>query len=191
MRPAAFGKLALLDVMACFAASLPGAAPGAEESQSAAPRPPELKVLDRLIGTWDTERIMKPAAWTPKEVRTTAKFTREWVLGGRFVQAKQSISDGSELIVMHTFDVQKKAYRYWVFGSDGNASETSGQWDPAAETFSWRTDLADGMTITLSLHLIDADTQEWTLVVKDAGGQVCLRLPDLAAFAMRPKCSGG
>ena len=28
------------------------------------PKPPELKVLQKFVGTWDCEVVMKPAVWT-------------------------------------------------------------------------------------------------------------------------------
>ena len=46
-----------------------------------APLSPELQVLERLIGTWDTVEVAKPAEWTPKEVRTTSTSTRTWGVG--------------------------------------------------------------------------------------------------------------
>jgi hypothetical protein len=164
----------LLVAMVCLAASLPGVAAGAEGPPNAPPKPPELKVLDRLIGTWDDETVSRPALWTPKELRGTSKIAREWVLAGRFVQQKSSNPDGSEMMVMHTYDAQKKAYRYWVFGSDGNSADATGQWNAAAQTLIWRTELPDGMTGISSLHFIDADTKEWSLLIKDAAGRICV-----------------
>lgn len=57
-----------------------------EEKTEGPPKPPELKVLERLIGTWDATAVFKVAEWTPNEVRTTSKVTRQWVLNGRFIQ---------------------------------------------------------------------------------------------------------
>src|SRR5436309_3305946 len=34
------------------------------------PKPPELKVLEKFVGTWDSETVAKPAEWTPKGVKT-------------------------------------------------------------------------------------------------------------------------
>jgi len=144
----------------------------ARAAEEAAPKPPELKVLDRLVGTWDSESISRPAEWTPKEVRLTAVLTREWVLGGRFVQERASDSNKMEATVMFGFDPQKKVYRVWRFDSEGSALEMTLQWDEATQTLSGQTDLGNGLTNTTSIHFIDNDTHEWKGVVKDAAGKV-------------------
>ena len=49
--------------------------------QESSPPPPEMKVLERLLGTWKDEIIGKIP-----ETRSTRTDRRELVLGGRFVQ---------------------------------------------------------------------------------------------------------
>ena len=57
--------------------------------ESSAP-PPEMKPLERLLGTWKVEQIVK----VPKETRsTTVVVKRELVLGGRFVQEMGGFDD--------------------------------------------------------------------------------------------------
>src|SRR4051812_48268053 len=77
-----------------------------------APKSPELKVLDRLVGKWESASISKVAEWTPAEIRATGKLTREWILDGRFLQETSTQSDVNA-IVMFTYDSQKSAYRWW------------------------------------------------------------------------------
>jgi hypothetical protein len=43
------------------------------------PKPPEIKVLEKFVGTWDCEMVMKPAGWTPKEVREKSVEVNEIV----------------------------------------------------------------------------------------------------------------
>ena len=140
------------------------------------PKPPELKVLDRLVGTWNSETINKVAEWTPKELRTTGTLTREWVLGGRFLQEKGSGSDGLAVIAMFTYDVQKKAYRVWHFNADGSAFDGTYQWDEASQTFSSRSEAGDGKTSTVTLHIIENDAHEWKVTIQDKDGKVYLDL---------------
>jgi hypothetical protein len=134
--------------------------------------PPELKVLQRLAGTWDVKGISRPAAWTPKEVRTTSKVTRKWVLDGRFLQDNSEISDGTESISLLTYDPQKKAYRSWWFSSQGNSSKSTGQWGAAAETMSFTADLGDGLTSRDSVRFLDQDRHDWHVVVRDRDGKL-------------------
>ena len=46
--------------------------------------PPEMKALERFLGTWKVEHIGK----IPEETRSTTIYKRELVLGGRFIQGK-------------------------------------------------------------------------------------------------------
>jgi hypothetical protein len=108
--------------------------------------------------------------WTPVEARAKGVLTREWVLDGRFLQEKGKHSNGDS-IVMFSFDVEKKAYRSWFFHSDGNTTETQGQWDESTQTFTFTSDL-NGLKNTSTIKFIDADNHKWTAVVKDAQGKV-------------------
>jgi hypothetical protein len=134
--------------------------------------PPEMKVLDRLAGTWDAKVVFKPAQWTPSEVRTTSKNTRTWVLDGQFLQDTSEISDGTQGFSLVTYDPQMKAYRSWWFNSEGRTSKSGGKWDAAAETLSFRADLGDGLTSYSSVRFIDRDRHDWKVMVKDGDGKL-------------------
>jgi hypothetical protein len=138
-------------------------------------KPPELKVLERLVGTWESDVIAKPAEWTPKEVRTKGTLTREWVLNGRFLQEK-GIDEQKPNLCMFTYDVQKKAFRFWRFDSEGGAMELSGQWDEASKTMLWKAEMGNGLTSIGPMRFIDADTIHWEAVTKDKAGKVYMHL---------------
>lgn len=138
--------------------------------EPAKPKPLELKVLERLVGTWNSESVSRVAEWTPVEARANGVLAREWVLDGRFLQEKGKHSNGDS-IVMFSFDVEMKTYRSWFFHADGNATETQGQWDESTQTFTFTSDL-NGMKNTSTIKFIDEDTHKWTAVVKDAKGKV-------------------
>src|SRR5262245_32675028 len=100
---------------------------GAQEGPA---RPPELKVLDKLVGQWKDEMT----CLVPKEDKQTALYTNRWVLDGRFLWSEGS-SDGSAMdFQVMTYEPKKKEYRRWYFGSEGHASESTGQWDEDAKT---------------------------------------------------------
>lgn len=135
------------------------------------PKPPELKVLERLVGKWDSESVSRVAEWTPKEGRVKGVLTREWVLNGRYVQEMSKQSDG-DAIVMFTYDPAKSAYRWWMFNSQGNNIEMSGQWDEKTQTLNCTSELGNGLTNTSTIHFLDADTHKWTAIVKDGQGKI-------------------
>ena len=157
-----------IPVLACMAMLICAARAVAE----APPKPPELKVLDKLIGDWDFKMVSKVAEWTPNEVQVTGTLTREWILDGRFVQEKGKQSDGVEALVTFTYDAGRKAYRSWHFSSTGLISQSQGKWDEASESLLFQSDMDNGMTATSTLHIIDNDTHEWTAIVKDKAGKV-------------------
>lgn len=136
------------------------------------PLPTELKVLERLVGSWDAVAVSKPAEWTPKEVRTTSKITRKWVLDGHFLQETSESSDGTEGLWLMTFDPQMKKYRSWWFNSEGNVSKTAGDSDAIAETMSFSSDLDDGLVSRSSLRFIDDDHHDWRVVITDGTGKL-------------------
>ncbi len=143
-----------------------------DQEQQAQAKSPELKVLERLVGTWDAKAVSKPAEWTPTEVRTTSKITRKWVLDGRFLQDTSEISDGSEGLSLFTYDPQMKAYQSWWFSSEGHTSKSTGQWDAASETISFKADLGNGLTSRGSVRFLDKDHHDWKVVVQDGNGKL-------------------
>lgn len=143
-----------------------------ESGKPAQPAPPELKVLERLVGSWDAAAVFKPAEWTPKEERSTSKVTRKWVLDGWFLQDTSEISDGSESISLLGYDAGQKKYRGWWFNSEGHRNKSFGDWDEASGTLSFRADLEDGLVSTSSVKFIDTDHHVWKVEVKDAGGKL-------------------
>lgn len=143
-----------------------------KDKKAGPPRPEELKVLDRLVGSWDTTAISKPAVWTPKEVRTTSKVEWKWVLGGRFLEDATKVSDGTQALSLTTYDPQMKAFRSWWFNSLGHTSKSNGQWDEKTTTLSFESGLPDGLTSRSSVRFIDKDRHEWKVIIKDGDGKV-------------------
>lgn len=134
--------------------------------------PPEQKVLERLGGTWDAKEVLKPAEWTPKEVQTTSKIIRKWVLDGRLLQDTSDDFDSTKGLSLFGYDPQMKAYRSWWFSADGHTSKSTGQWDAASETLSLKADLGNGLTSRGSVRFIDKDNHVWTVIVRDEGGKL-------------------
>ena len=141
-------------------------------SQESAP-PPEMKPLERLVGTWKPEQIHK----VPEEARP-ANFVvkRELVLGGRFVQEMGNFDDKGKptFTGMYTYDSTRKTYRYWFFLSSGFYWEPTGTWDESSQTFTFKGRLGAGDTgtMTATLRFSDEATFVYSLVGTDPGGKV-------------------
>ena len=139
--------------------------------------PPELKVLEKRIGTWATETIVKPGQWAPKGHKATGIETTEWILGGRFQQSRGANrpADPDGMFVC-TYDTQIKAFRGWYLDDQGNKSEFTGQWDEAAQTLNWTSGDKDGVRTTSSTRFVGPDNIEWQLTTKDPEGKVMLEV---------------
>lgn len=138
----------------------------------APPKSPELNVLERFVGDWTTEGTVTVLNAQPQDLKTTGTATRKWILDGRLIEESGASSDGTKAKVLFTYDVAKKVYRNWYFSSVGDCFDTSGQWNEATQTFSFRTDLGNGFTQTSTIHFTDADHHEWSSKVTDAAGKV-------------------
>ena len=140
--------------------------------QESAP-PPEMKALERLLGTWDHEQIVK----VPEESRSTNLVVkRELVLGGRFVQEMGNFDDQGKptFTGMYTYDSNRNTYRYWFFMSSGFYWEPTGTWDESSQTFTFKGRLGAGDTgtMTATLRFSDEATFVYSLVATDPGGKV-------------------
>ena len=133
--------------------------------------PPEMKALERLVGTWNVEQIVK----VPKEERSTNLVVkRELVLGGRFVQEMVDDKGKPTFTGMYTYDSNRKTYRYWFFMSSGFYWEPTGTWDESSQTFTFngRLGAGDTGTMTATLRFSDEATFVYSLVATDPGGKV-------------------
>jgi len=106
--------------------------------------PPEMKVLERLVGTWEVETIVK----VPEETGSDKLVVkREMVLGGRFVQEMGGSDDKGKpnFMGMYTYDSNRKTYRRWFFLSGGFYTEGTGTWDESSQTFTFTNRLPEGV----------------------------------------------
>ena len=144
---------------------------------------PEQKVLDRALGNWLQTNTFSKAKWTPKQTQGTGTASCTRILGGRFVELKLKLSDGSRLLILKTYDAQRKCYRRWDFHSNGSAGESIGRWDADAETMTWSHTTGDGLTNTVIDRYVDANTIQSSLVIKERNGEVCLHVEVKSARA--------
>jgi hypothetical protein len=142
------------------------------DATPAAQLSPELKVLDRLAGTWDVTAHGKKAVWTPEEGSMKSKVVRSWVLNRGYLQDVSKADDGTESMSLFTYDPKRGEYRSWWFASDGYTSKSIGQWDAASNSMRLRSTLPEGQTSAGSVHFTDDDHHEWKILITDAAGKV-------------------
>ena len=131
--------------------------------------PPEMKVLEKLLGTWKVENIGK----VPEATRSTSTHKRELILGGRFVEDKGFDDQGKPISSgMYTYDAGKRAYRWWFFDQSGFYVEATGSWDESRRTFTFTNKQGWGDTGVTTIRFRDETAFDWTITGKDTGGKV-------------------
>ena len=82
---------------------------GQQTSAAEPAKPPELKVLERFVGTWDCEVVIKPAVWTPTEKREKSVEVNEMSLDGWFLHGSSKTTAGkTNAILMNTYDPARR-----------------------------------------------------------------------------------
>ena len=141
--------------------------------QAKADVPPEMKVLERFVGTWKVEQKRKNA--DGPEIWGFGRATSKIVLGGRFL-AYTAITGKQESYSLFTYDESKKKYRSWFFDSKGSHSEWLGTWDEATKTLTRTANLGRGNTGTATSKFLDDDSIEFSLVLKNRNGKAFLEM---------------
>ena len=171
------GLVKPMTVVAAVGVFLLAGLPGEAQEARPDPQPPELKPLQRFIGSWKWQVVMKRAEWTPERTTMTATVSVNWILRGRMIEHKAVWSPRDiEGLALMTYDAENKVYRQWYFDSTGAIprGEELGRWDEAAKTFTWKAGRFTGIRSTQTHRFIDKDTLEFAMVVKDSTGRVCL-----------------
>ena len=97
---------------------------------------------------------------------------RELILDGRFVQDKGFDNKGKLISTgMYTYDKNRKTYRYWFFQSSG-VIESTGTWNYRSQTFTFVTKPGGGATGTITVRFSDETRFDWSVIFKDADGEV-------------------
>jgi hypothetical protein len=151
----------------------------AQELKPVANQSPELRVLERFIGSWEETVVQKRAARTPVASTKKITSTRKWILGGKMIENKGAWSpDNVEFLHLMSYDPLRREYRQWYFDANNPASlgEDRGTWDEATQTLTWRGKLVDGATTETIERFTDKDNFTWTFVAKDGAGQVVLNM---------------
>ena len=140
-----------------------------KRSKERSASPSELKSLERMVGKWSDEGVMKAAVWTPEEVRFKGESEKFWILGGKCV-----FSESKDAIFLRTYSTAEKAVKMWHFNAAGYVHEWTGNWDDGEKTLTLKTDLDGDPTVSsIFKHTItDEDTISWSAIATDQAGKV-------------------
>jgi hypothetical protein len=139
-------------------------------------RSPQLALLNRRVGTWNTKTTIKPCLWVAQGAESTGVETINWILGGQMLEFRQrSSAAADESLGLMTYDARDRVYRTWRFDSNGNVprSESIGRWDEASQTFTIEADDKEVASV-VRLKLVGDDKVQWQGVWKDKRGQIVL-----------------
>ncbi len=136
------------------------------------PKSPELKVLDRMVGSFRMEIVERQANGAEEENTATGVGKRS--LQGQYLEFRIADSDGKEAILhFFTYDSDARVYNMWTFVPDSQKPTlTPWQWDESEKTLTGQMDLGDGITMPSTTHFIADDRWEYTGTTKDASGNV-------------------
>jgi hypothetical protein len=166
-------------VAVILAALAAASAPPSSIADDAPKRSAELQVLERFIGDWQTEIIVKP---TGEKFNTTE--SRKWSREGQFVLSEDlNLSTKKEAHFLLTYDPSAKVYRA-CYIDEGNAQIFLGTWDKDNETMKWTSPDGASSKHTGTYRFIDKDHVEWSMVVTGPDGKV---LVELSAKQIRKK----
>jgi hypothetical protein len=142
-----------------------------DETASVDPMPPEMAVLDRTVGDWQTSGIIKDAK-NPEGLKADWQSSVRRILGGRVIATNRTGYPGDdESYTLSTFDTFSKAYGRWSFRADGSVMEYGGLWDEKTETLKWHWAGKDGRQSSNTWNLRDPNRRDWEVVTKDALGK--------------------
>jgi hypothetical protein len=116
--------------------------PPGKDLPFAGPSPPEeLQVLAQLIGQWDVTLEWRPSLQDQKGKTAKGRLTGEWLHNRHFIRLESQTASSKyrgESTTLYAYDTKKKAYRRWLFTSDGLTTEAEGQWDAGNRTMTWK-----------------------------------------------------
>jgi hypothetical protein len=145
--------------------------------------PPEFKIIEKWLGTWD----VKAARREPQPSgEVTYVETFEWVLDGRYLRSETSKkSDGSKSMSMFWHDSFTKNYRFVIFDTKGFAVELPPPtWSEGTQTMEWKSSILSPLSYAGYATFTDRNTIRWKSLWKDWKGTIIL---DLEGTSIRRK----
>ena len=148
----------------------PNRAPKKTPAQT--PKSPELKVLDRFVGSFRDELVTRQANGDEEE--STGTGVAKWSLQGQYLEQRATDSDGKQTALhLWTYDSDAGVYTSWTFFSNlPKPASSTWRWNESKKTFAGKGDLGNGITMQITLWRTGKDRFEFTATTKDASGNV-------------------
>lgn len=144
--------------------------PSPANAQDISKRSPELQVLDRYVGNWETVITVKGTG----EMITSVE-SRRWSREGKFVLSENlDLPAKREAHFLVTYDSKAKHYRA-CFINEEFTVPLLGAWDEGTQTMKW---VSSEVTFKHDLvhRFITKNHVEWTMTVTSPEGKVVLEL---------------
>ncbi|MGH8676089.1 MAG: hypothetical protein ACREVG_17515 [Burkholderiales bacterium] len=112
----------------------------------------------------------------PRPAQVTYTETYDWVLDRRFMRGDSGRkSDGSQEIVMATYDPASKGYPFWIFSSSGSYTYLPpARWDEGGNAMEWKNPGGTDLNYSARCVFADSRTRRCSVLVKDWKGKVLL-----------------
>lgn len=135
------------------------------------------RVLERLVGTWDTQ-ISGGSANVFSKPTAIGRITRQWVADHKYVE--ESAGDHEAFF---TYDTSLRTYRAWYFHSNGHVWELTGRATArfgvvgvrttvaSVGAFSLSATLDDNQSLTRQFQFLDDKNHQCTIMWTDENGR--------------------
>ena len=144
------------------------------------------KALDEWIGTWTSQVVFKPAAWSLKAREMSGTSKAEWILNGRYQQISSRAGE-YETRELQRYEPKSGKYHKWVFSSDGSNSFWIGAWDAESSTMTWEyVDFGAGLKGKIVDRFFGGGRYESSLFMKDSRGNVLLDVRSIQTLVKKP-----
>jgi len=139
------------------------------------PKSPELKVLDRLVGSWSIEA--DETMGLPSGIRNGATVVTKWILQGRYLELQVINSDGKQVVQeLMTYDADAGIYKIWAFDQNlPKPALVTLQWNESKKAFTGTAgieDVGDGIKVQWDMAFVENGLIEVTGTIKDASGNL-------------------
>jgi len=126
---------------------------------------PQCRVLEGLVGTWDTQ-LSSGSAEVLGKPRPIGRTTRQWVADHKFVHER-----GNEHEAYITFYPPQNMYRAWYFHSNGHVWTMAGQWTGNMTMLSLSAEMDQNQSMQRHFQVLDDKSHECTVAWTDEDGR--------------------
>ena len=146
---------------------------GGMSATAQTPKSPELKVLDRLVGSWRNESVVRQA--NGDEEKSTDTSVAKWSLQRRYIEERGTDSDGEEtFLALWTYDSAAGVYKMCTFFPNLPPALSTLRWNESKKAFTGKGIVGNGITAQVDSRFIGNDRIESTVTVKDLSENVVM-----------------